>query len=48
MTNKINMIINLMILALLIYLAIGITELRQELIWPEGFMQPLSLFREVG
>ena len=42
MTDKINMVINLCILGLLIYLAIGINDIKQEVIWPDGYMKPLA------
>jgi|TARA_B100001287_G_scaffold40570_1_gene29754 hypothetical protein len=41
MTDKINMVINLCILGLLIYLAIGVNDIKKEVIWPEGYMKPL-------
>ena len=41
MTDKINMVINLCIFGLLIYLAIGVNDIKKEVIWPEGYMKPL-------
>ena len=41
MTNKINMVINLCILGLLIYLAVGVNDIKKEVVWLEGYMKPL-------
>lgn len=41
-TDKINMIINFSILALLIYLAMAISDIKKEVVWPEGEMKPLA------
>ena len=41
-TDKINMIINFSILALLIYLAVAIKDIKEEVVWPEGEMKPLA------
>ena len=41
MTNKINMVINLCILGLLIYLAVGVNDIKKEVVCPEGYMKPL-------
>ena len=40
--DKINMIINFSILALLIYLAVAIKEIKEEVVWPKGEMKPLA------
>ena len=41
MSNKINMVINLCILGLLMYLAVGVNDIKKEVVWPEGYMKPL-------
>jgi len=40
MTNKINLVINLSILALLIYLAIAVKSLQKEVFWDKSIMKP--------
>ena len=40
MTNKINLVINLSILALLIYLAIAVKSLQNEVFWDKSIMKP--------
>ena len=42
MINRINMMINFSILALLIYLAVAINDIKKEVVWPEGEMKPLA------
>ena len=40
MTNKINLVINLSILALLIYLAVAVKSLQKEVFWDRSIMKP--------
>ena len=40
MTNKINLVINLSILALLIYLAVAVKSLQKEVFWDKSIMKP--------
>jgi hypothetical protein len=42
MTNKINMVINLSILALLIYLAVSVKQLQDKVFPDPNFMIPLT------
>ena len=42
MTNKINMVINLSILALLIYLSVAVKQLQDKVFPDPNFMIPLS------
>ena len=39
-TDKINMVINLSILALLIYLAVAVKSLQKEVFWDKSIMKP--------
>ena len=39
-TDKINMVINLSILALLIYLAVAVKSLQKEVFWDRSIMKP--------
>jgi len=40
MTNKINLVINMSILALLIYLAVAVKSLQKEVFWDKSIMKP--------
>ena len=39
-TDKINMVINMSILALLIYLAVAVKSLQKEVFWDKSIMKP--------
>ena len=39
-TDKINMVINMSILALLIYLAVAVKSLQKEVFWDRSIMKP--------
>jgi|TARA_B100001094_G_C17496855_1_gene469169 hypothetical protein len=39
-TDKINMIINMSILALLIYLAVAVKQIQDEVFWDKSIMKP--------
>ena len=39
-TDKINMVINLSILALLIYLAVAVKSVQKEVFWDKSIMKP--------
>ena len=41
MTNKINLVINLSILGLLIYLAVAVKSLQKEVFWDKSIMKPV-------
>ena len=42
-TDKINMIINFSILALLIYLAVAVKSLQKEVFWDKSIMKPMVM-----
>jgi large-conductance mechanosensitive channel len=42
-TDKINMIINFSILALLIYLAVAVKGLQKEVFWDKSIMKPMMM-----
>ena len=42
-TDKINMVINLSILALLIYLAVVVKSLQKEVFWDPNIMKPMMM-----
>ena len=41
--DKINMVINLSILALLIYLAVAVKSLQKEVFWDRSIMKPMMM-----
>ena len=41
--DKINMVINLSILALLIYLAVAVKSLQKEVFWDPNIMKPMMM-----
>ena len=43
--SRINVVINLSIFGLLVYLAVMVKDLHTEMVNPEGFMKPLAVIR---